>query len=106
MLPWIFLENKRAFFISGLFCVVLVAECLIRLTLVHLLALFVGSIFIIGTKWLTMNLLSCTWKLLQIANSWPVSGGQQRQKRMPFVGVDYFNLASNCRGQAHDLKYA
>jgi len=45
-------ENKQAFFI--LFWIVLVAECLLRLTLVHLLALLV-LIFTIGTKWLTWN---------------------------------------------------
>lgn len=49
------LENKRVFFISALSSTVLVVECLLRLTLVHLLAVLVVSIFSIGTKWLTWN---------------------------------------------------
>ena len=49
------LENKQVSFISGLFWIVLAAECLLRLTMVHLLAVLVVSIFSIGTKWLTWN---------------------------------------------------
>ena len=47
-------ENKQAFLIAGLFWIVPLVECLLHLTLVHLLAVLVST-FIIETKWVTWN---------------------------------------------------
>ena len=47
-------EKKQAFLSAGLFWIVPLVECLLHLTLVHLLAVLVST-FIIETKWVTWN---------------------------------------------------